>query len=242
MSGESVSDYKEVTDSEKTTIANNDAQWKAPSEDFIAEAEAVGAVYNSATGYFEMNTLVDITEEEMKNIINFGRSTFVTPGECNRRIRTNWTATNADAVNSVADVRYSFQQVPNLEVINLRYKSRFTVNPTSVVYFGFKCPKLKKVLGWLRMEKFNYNTQAPSQYCLFAESTNLEELSLYQVHGNLLLSTLKSLNLASLQFMVANASNTSPITITLHADAYARITDELFAQAAEKQITFSTPS
>ena len=47
--------------------------------------------------------------------------------------------------------------------------------------------------------------------------------------------------------MIEHASNTSPITITVHADVYAKLTDEsntdwhaLMASAAAKNITFAT--
>ena len=55
------------------------------------------------------------------------------------------------------------------------------------------------------------------------------------------------LSLDSLQFLIQEATNTSPITITVHADVYAKIQDEtqtewhaLIASAQEKQITFAT--
>ena len=37
-----------------------------------------------------------------------------------------------------------------------------------------------------------------------------------------------------------NAANTTPITITLHPDAYARLTDEIITAATAKQINFVT--
>ena len=48
------------------------------------------------------------------------------------------------------------------------------------------------------------------------------------------------LSLASIQYMIDNAYNTSPITITLHPDAYARLTDEIITAATAKQINFAT--
>ncbi len=48
------------------------------------------------------------------------------------------------------------------------------------------------------------------------------------------------INLISLQYLIKHATNTNEITITLHPEAYARLTDDLIAEAAEKQITFAT--
>lgn len=55
------------------------------------------------------------------------------------------------------------------------------------------------------------------------------------------------ISLESLQFMITNAANTSPIIVTVHADVYAKIQDEtnaewhaLIEMAVAKQITFAT--
>lgn len=68
----------------------------------------------------------------------------------------------------------------------------------------------------------------------------LEEVRLRRLMVNIDLSYCAKLSLASVEYMVANATNTAAITITLHPEAYARLTDELIAAAAEKQITFAT--
>ena len=48
------------------------------------------------------------------------------------------------------------------------------------------------------------------------------------------------LSLDSISFMVSNAANTKAITLTLHPDAYARVTEEVFAAAAAKNITIAS--
>ena len=55
------------------------------------------------------------------------------------------------------------------------------------------------------------------------------------------------ISLESLQFMITNAANTSPIIVTVHAAVYAKILDEsnadwhaLIEAATAKQITFAT--
>ena len=54
------------------------------------------------------------------------------------------------------------------------------------------------------------------------------------------LRNLPDLNVDSLQWMITNAQATTSGTrqVTLHAYAYARLTDEMKAQASEKSITF----
>lgn len=76
---------------------------------------------------------------------------------------------------------------------------------------------------------------------------NLEEFSGAKLKCSISVAPSPKLNLHTFQFMVANASNTSPITITVHPEVYAKLTDEsntewhaLLAQGAEKDITFAT--
>lgn len=56
----------------------------------------------------------------------------------------------------------------------------------------------------------------------------------------MLLSDSPLLSLESISYMIENATNTAAITITLHPTAYARVSDELFALAAEKNITIAS--
>ena len=64
---------------------------------------------------------------------------------------------------------------------------------------------------------------------------------------NISFSNSPLLSLESLQYLITNAANTSPITVTVHADVYDKIQDEgqvdwhaLIETAAAKQITFAT--
>ena len=64
----------------------------------------------------------------------------------------------------------------------------------------------------------------------------LEEVRLRRLMVNIDLSYCAKLSLASVEYMVANATNTAAITITLHPEAYARLTDELIA--AKQGLTY----
>mgnify|MGYP006894043082 CR=1 FL=1 len=68
----------------------------------------------------------------------------------------------------------------------------------------------------------------------------LKNILLHDINASLSFADSPLLSLDSIQYMVDNASNTSPITITLHPDAYARLTDGLIASAAAKNINFAT--
>lgn len=79
-----------------------------------------------------------------------------------------------------------------------------------------------------------------SLYTAFYGNKQLETLQLKNLKGNVRFNRCAKLSLDSLQYMVSNAANTAPITITLHADAYARVTEEIFAAATARQITIAS--
>lgn len=68
---EKISDFKEVTAAEKTTIENKDKEWEEPSEELIAQCKSADTdiLYNVQTGYFEYNGLTDITTKQMRDIL-----------------------------------------------------------------------------------------------------------------------------------------------------------------------------
>lgn len=87
----------------------------------------------------------------------------------------------------------------------------------------------------------------------------LEEVRISNCGCNLRLTTCRMLSLGSLQYLVEHAAGTSPITVTVHADVFAKLTGDtsngaaaavaadeaaqwrlLVAAAAERQITFAT--
>lgn len=95
--------------------------------------------------------------------------------------------------------------------------------------------KLKKVIGEM---KLNVSSCNPSVYI----TCPVEEMNLGwwgTGSGSYNLSNLPNLNAASLEWMISgNIAGASVRSVTLHADAYARLTDDMLARAAEKNITF----
>lgn len=226
--GESVDDFMEVTPAQKAALEKADAAWVAPGEELIAEAKAAGAVYNSGTGYFELNGLVDITAEQMRKIILFGKFPIMSGHGIQLGIRTNINVRNSSPYVQQS-IRCAVLSCKELEVIDVTGCCR---NISDVYQFIHSCPMLRKVIGYIQfVAGANANTS-------FVGLERLEEI---EVRTSVSLSFKDSplLSLASIQYMVAYAANTTAITITLHADAYARVTDELFSQAAQRQITFA---
>ena len=76
--------------------------------------------------------------------------------------------------------------------------------------------KLKTILGVLNVEK------CTSMYLTFGGCSTLETLDLYHLKVDVSFANSPNILLTSVVYMVENAANTSAITITLHATAYAR--------------------
>lgn len=98
-----------------------------------------------------------------------------------------------------------------------------------------QCESLKYIYGVLAFTS-NVNVSGAFNFCLSLEDVRIKNLA-----KSLNLASSPKLSLDSVAFMVQNAANTSPITITLHTDVFAKLTGELLAAAAEKNITLTTP-
>ena len=100
----------------------------------------------------------------------------------------------------------------NIEVVNLKYLS-----PTSMGTC-FTGKDNKSVLN------FNAYMLESASGCF--KAPNLEVLEISNLKISLDLSKCPLINLASWQGLVTNAVNTAPITVTVHPDVYAKLTDE----------------
>lgn len=138
-------------------------------------------------------------------------------------IRTNLPP-QVDATNSVK-FQQAFIGCTNMEVANIG-----AANTCNNMFYAV--PKLKKVIGTMN----GGGNPAPYMTCPVEEmhfgwwGTNAQAYDL---------RNLPNLNAASLEWMISgNNAGASVRPVTLHADAYARLTDDMLARAAEKNITF----
>lgn len=142
-------------------------------------------------------------------------------------IRTNlpW---RVDITNLMVATQ-AFVNCNNLEVANIGRSHQ----GSNMFYQTFK---LTKVIGTLyaRGDTINpslYSSCPVEEFHLSWKDTSL---------GGFNLKQFPNINADSLQWMITNAQPTTSgtRTVTLHADAYARLTEEMLALAAEKSITF----
>lgn len=248
---ETISDYKEVTPAERTAIEAADAMWTRPPQSFIDEwnglctvnhplspwgiNETIGKVggYNESTGYFELNGFTDIDYEEAMRIRSY---------YCGRRQPLSLHLFQQVAertflplilgINGSGPAEYLFAECINIEVITVISSAL-----TNIWNFFNCCHKLRKVNGVF------YPTSSANIAGAFNKCYALEEIRFFNLCKSISFADSPNLSLESISYMIARSfygKNPTPITITLHADAYARVTEDIFAAATAKQITIAS--
>lgn len=224
--------------------------------------EKRGAVYNEETGYYELNGLTDITEEEMLNIYLF--TAFPPNGAINYRpanyslgssysFRTNFPAMfqagthlvgNGNQVNSI-----SFYFCNNITVATVIPLNTFNYTEnigTFIDSFGadifYSCTALKEVIGVINLSGSAFNIS--THYSLpVLETIKIKAVSKsFSFFGNAPMISLESMG-----YFVNNTTNTEIITVLVHRNVYDKLKDtantEWYAintAAQAKQISFAT--
>lgn len=104
--------------------------------------------------------------------------------------------------------------------------------------------KLKAIIGTLRLGTGTQNVLSILWGC-----PNLEYFRMKGLRKDFSIRELSKVKLSTLAYLIEHATNTTAITVTVHPDVYARLTDaddtewhQVFTTAAGKEITFATPS
>lgn len=126
----------------------------------------------------------------------------------------------------------------NFKTIYLCPKSSF-VRFSNCTYLFYGCMQLVTIVGGITLETSNNNAALTG-------CKSLQEIRIKKLRYNVNLKDSPLLTLESFQYLVENATNTSAITVTVHADVYAKLTDPQQADwyavntaAQGKQISFA---
>lgn len=201
---------------------------------------AAGAVYNEQTGFYELNGLTDITEEQMRDIYNATNPVVSmndrTAALSGLNIRTNLPFVVQGGYQTCR-THALFSGCRYLEVANLGI-GKYYAQTISYAFRG--CSNLVKITTVIDVSNLNLSH-------IFISCSKLETVNLEKVSKDISFSDSPLISLESLQYLITNAANTSAITVTVHADVYAKIQDEsqtewhaLIEAATAKQITFAT--
>ncbi len=209
--------------------------------------EAAGAHWNADTGYYELNGLTDITEEEMGQI--YAGSSMITgnTSSCiSDNIRTNIVKNRVNSLLlNLMKGTFSCDSQNNLTVCSLSKDLDVSIGiAAQSSYTFYNCKKLQKIIQTLLFSDVVSTPQS-----LFKNCYKLEYVKIYKLKANLDLQYSPLLSLESVKYMVDNAANTAAITITVHQDVYNKLVDEtntewheVFTTAQGKQISFAVPT
>lgn len=217
--------------------------------------EAAGAVYNEETGYYELNGLTDITEEEMLKIYNIFHDYRIEDSKFRYsyvNVRTNLIPKNNSYVYSIGNIEPAYMFYSSkLEVI--RISSENSVYGCFISYgdnMFADCEKLREILGIINISGSSNNPN------MFSQCVALKDVRISGIAKNISFSDSPLISYDSLSYLVTNAANTSAITVTVHPTTYSYLTgteqpsaevggtseewQALLTTAQGKQISFAT--
>jgi hypothetical protein len=195
---------------------------------------SAGAVYNETTGFYELNGLTDITEEEMRAIYKYAGTPQAKAAFAYSKARTNLPMPGMYN-GSLYDAMFYASKI---EVVNLGYRQANQPNLLEpfVELEGqnvfYMCKNLRIIYG--RIEEY-YTIK--DWGLTFGECGKLEEVRIYKLGTSIKFSWSPNLSKESVLYMITNANPPSgaaagSIAITLHPTAYARLKDDADIVAA----------
>ena len=216
---------------------------KASTDSFIANTPSgdpmhnlyveVGAKWNAKTGFWELNGLTDITNEQMLTIYVETNNFLMNQSDlqacyCSSKCRTN--IPNIPYLSSVGRLRKNwndfFRESSNIEVIVFKNIYNYNFKPDTLNGVFYYCYNLRLIDGILDVSgcyKQNSND--------FLNCGKLESVKLYKLNYSIGLTSCKMLSSESVQYMIENATDAT-ITITLHQEAYDRAIADAGVQTA----------
>ena len=86
----------------------------------------------------------------------------------------------------------------------------------------YTAPKVTKIIGKIDLTYWSASVKSFS----YLKAPALTDVSLYHLCNDFDIKFLKSISLASMQYMVNNSTATSSITVTVHPRVYAKLTGD----------------
>lgn len=216
--------------------------------------KAEGAKYNEATGYYELNGLTDITEEQMALIYNdsirFSKnSPYIAGCYAKSNARTLFRPTIAAIATQITSNCFEVFYESKLEYIALSSSVSGRLC-SSLVYTFALSRNLRKIDFPLVVTDTTFNNTFLG--CKLLEHVLISNFS----GGKLSFIDSPRLNYTSLRWLVDKAKNTTTETVTVHATTYGYLTGmtspseqvggtteqwtQLMADAAARNISFAT--
>lgn len=194
--------------------------------------ESYGAIYNESTGYWELNGLTDLTEEEMYDIYLWTHNIINQPDLNNAfndsPIRTTFANPSGRSTyrsSTGVSLDQAFLNCTQLEVICLKSIGdsqillSYTLNTACHNAFN-NCTKLREIKNILYVGNNTQNIFSSA----FSGCSQLSKVRIKGLRQNVSFEYSPLLSYESLNYLVTNAANTSAITMTVHPTTYSYLT------------------
>lgn len=205
--------------------------------------------YNEGTGLFELNGLTDISYEEAVSIYN--NTNYWTIGTLsnrfgiNNKVRTNLPLRQSFHGNGAATITNTITEstvAPSIEVLNIASLGSFNFGYVNKIGDNsFILPGCRQVLGPINVLSSDISLITANAFNMPLCEEFTMKLNNYSPSGaaSINLRYMTMLQLPSLQYLIDTyVTGKNSITVTLHADAYARLTDDIINAGTAKNITF----
>ena len=204
------------------------AIWNGTGADIVKAAPWADMVDDDAdkvvthkAGYWYLNGLGDITTAQMRDIynitINFGISPSMGEALKMASVRTNFFLYHREGT-SATDMYQAFYHT-NIEVGRICLADAQFVKLYNMRFFASMSQQTRHFVGIFNLEPL---TAVGSVQYAFDDCTLLKTIKIKSLKLSISFPNASMLTSKSILYMIQNEAATSAITITLHADAYAR--------------------
>lgn len=207
---------------------------------------AAGAVWNSSSKSWTVGSVTGISNSVMTKIYslshnvlnnsNWDSALYSVSIPVNLPPRKSPNQYIGDLTKVSANATFTNSNIQKIHICPAPYRVVFGKCSRAFA----NCKQLKEVVGIMVFEQGAFEDT-------FANCSNLQNIQIKYARYNIKLANSPLLTLESFQYLVENATNTSAITVTVHADVYAKLTDPQQADwyavntaAQGKNISFAT--
>lgn len=190
-----------------------------------------GETVTHKAGYYYLNGLGDITEEQMMDIYNesnhYALSENMQAHFAYTDMRTNICRNSvgwSTIVGSVADAVLMFykSKIEIAVISNFKWTSddKYCFQAGDVATMFDLCNNLKRIVGVVNVQS------ATGVKSMLSRCPELLSVKIIGLHNSIIIKDSPNIEVGCIVYMIQNAAPTTAITITLHPDAYSRLADD----------------
>lgn len=227
LPSDTIDNWMAVTNSEKASIIAADKAKPVPTQTFIdLWTRCYDCQYDASKEKAFTCNGVALTYQEAIDVYNAPRISYPRPtGLCSYTEISGMPKTmifvNSAGCFSVQDLGRAFKGNSNLRVARLSADSD-SIRASQLIDAFAGCSNLYEIKGIIGVNDINNANSVNA----FTNSPNLTKVLIKYLKVSIHFQWQKELSYDSLRYLVDNAANTSPITVTVHPTVYDRLTGD----------------